>query len=126
MFALLEHDPAPAATPPDSQAAHWDLLIELPDRERLATWRLAANPLTSPDEIDAARIADHRRVYLEYEGEISGGRGRVRRLDRGSAEVHRCAEHELLVTLSGTHLHGTYEIARGLSQCYLWRRVSPP
>ncbi len=30
------------------------------------------------------RLADHRRRYLDYEGSLSGGRGRVRRVDVGS------------------------------------------
>jgi hypothetical protein len=40
-----------------------------------------------PDElIEMQRIADHRSLYLDYEGPISGDRGVVRRLDRGTIE----------------------------------------
>lgn len=34
-------------------------------------------------DFEALRIADHRWLYLSYEGEIAGGRGRVERVARG-------------------------------------------
>ncbi len=34
--------------------------------------------------VNAERIADHRPAYLDYEGPISGDRGSVRLLSRGS------------------------------------------
>ena len=33
------------------------------------------------------RIRDHRRLYLDYEGEITGGRGYVTRVAGGDCEV---------------------------------------
>lgn len=85
-FVLLEHetDGRGAAAPGD---VHWDLMLELERGALLATWRLARNPLETTAPIEAQRIGDHRRVYLDYEGELSGGRGRVRRLDRGELAV---------------------------------------
>lgn len=35
----------------------------------------------------AERLADHRREYLTYEGPVSGGRGRVRRVAEGVCGV---------------------------------------
>ncbi|MFG0274286.1 MAG: hypothetical protein ACF8QF_04435 [Phycisphaerales bacterium] len=35
----------------------------------------------------AQRRADHRSEYLTYEGEISGGRGRVERIDAGVCRI---------------------------------------
>ena len=76
MFALLEHDTSmAAAVTPAERGRHWDLLVEVPGCERLPTWRLERNPLVDAGEISAQRIGDHRRRYLEYEGEISGGAG---------------------------------------------------
>ena len=113
MFVLLEHDArAPAergrAAGPDE--VHWDLLIELPGQERLATWRLLDNPIGGPAEIGAERIGDHRRTYLEYEGEISGGRGGVRRLDRGMSTLVGRAGDVFVIELAGAHLRGRFEI----------------
>lgn len=42
--------------------------------------------LGMPGECRAERIADHRRIYLEYEGPLSGGRGEVSRVARGAFE----------------------------------------
>ena len=39
------------------------------------------------DRFEAEPIGDHRPVYLDYEGPVSGGRGRVRREASGVAEV---------------------------------------
>ena len=111
MFVLLEHDattpsePAPAA--PD---VHWDLMIEVPGRERLLTWRLAGNPVTKRGAIAAERLADHRRLYLDHEGEISRGRGRVRRLDRGPATIEWLDADTLIVVLTGHIVRGRFEI----------------
>lgn len=78
LFALLEHETA--------DGVHWDLLVEQPGASLLATWRLARNPLEHTGLIAGERIADHRRLYLDYEGPVSGDRGTVRRLARGNVE----------------------------------------
>ncbi len=106
MFVVLEHDSADGSR-------HWDLLVEVPGAELLATWQLARNPLDTNDEIPATRIRDHRRLYLDYEGEISDGRGIVRRLDRGPASIDRSAGERINLVLAGTELQGRFEIAPG-------------
>lgn len=65
---------------------HWDLMLEVPGRERLRTIQLSAWPLAMGESCAAKSLEPHRRVYLEYEGEVSGGRGSVRRVDRGTWE----------------------------------------
>jgi hypothetical protein len=62
-------------------------MIEQAGALRLDTWRLAGNPLHGSATLPAERIADHRRAYLEFEGELGGGRGRVRRVARGTVRV---------------------------------------
>jgi hypothetical protein len=79
----------------------------------LPTWQLAENPLQAAGEIPAQPIGDHRRLYLDYEGEITGGRGSVRRLERGPATIQRLEGDELVVVLEGRHLRGRFEITRG-------------
>ncbi|MFO0838437.1 MAG: hypothetical protein U1D55_07895 [Phycisphaerae bacterium] len=94
-FVLLEHDTrANAASPPDPASVHWDLMIELAPGAALATWRLSRDPSLSDELIPAERIADHRRDYLEYQGPISGGRGRVRRIDEGHVEFAYLNPHD--------------------------------
>lgn len=108
MFALLEHTTA--------AGRHWDLLVEVAGCERLPTWRLAACPLDAEAAgrpIAAERIADHRPLYLDFEGELSGGRGRVRRLDRGPAAVERLDGNELIVSLEGAILRGRFAVTAG-------------
>ena len=51
----------------------------------LQTWATETLPsLDEEFEVDAVPLADHRPAYLEYEGEISGGRGEVRRITDGN------------------------------------------
>jgi hypothetical protein len=75
-FAVLRHDVKPGEV-------HWDLLVEGAPDGKLFTWRLAA-PLPARGRVAAERSFDHRALYLEYEGEISGGRGTVKREAAGS------------------------------------------
>lgn len=126
MFVVLEHDTTRAAgLPPDQRGLHWDLLIEVPGGERLPTWRLARNPLDAADETPAQRLADHRRFYLDHEGEVAGDRGTVRRLDRGSATVEHCTEDRVVMVLAGEHLRGRFEIVREAAGTAVFRRVRP-
>lgn len=115
MFVLLEHT--------TDGAVHWDLLVETPDSDRLAAWRLLACPLTTETDIRAEPIPPHRRAYLDYEGEISGGRGRVRRLDRGAAELLSAGTQGWRIRLHGMHLAGTFEIT--FSDDARFRRCRP-
>jgi hypothetical protein len=62
---------------------HWDLMLEA--GPVLWTWRLA-DPPDRADRLPASaqHLGDHRIEYLQYEGEVSGGRGTVAIHDRGS------------------------------------------
>jgi hypothetical protein len=112
-FVLLEHDTrADAAAEPPPGAVHWDLMLELECGAPLATWRLARNPLSTSGPIAAERIGDHRRAYLDYEGELSGGRGRVRRIDRGELVVRGAGPVEIHVELAGAALHGRFALRK--------------
>lgn len=83
-FVVLKH------RMPDG-SEHFDWMLELgesrsPDDRTLLTFRTDGVP-TEDESFDAERIGDHRALYLAYEGEIDGGRGRVTRLVAGRAEV---------------------------------------
>ena len=55
-------------------------------RDPLVTFRVPqrVDELHAGQRLEAVRIADHRPAYLTYEGPISGDRGTVRRLARGT------------------------------------------
>jgi len=97
-FVIQEHHTDPL---------HWDLMLE---REGvLRTWSLAAPPPEGPFEIDALQHFDHRILYLEYEGAVSGNRGRVRIWDRGYFEAS-WGEKRILLSLSGMRLTGAFDL----------------
>lgn len=89
---LLRHDL------PDG-SSHLDWLIERPgctDEHRLIAFRLTEPPdCSASSEFLGTRLPDHRAHYLEYEGTISGDRGRVTRVAAGQARIER-DEAELL------------------------------
>ena len=88
-FAILTHD---------SPFFHWDLLLEAGDVAW--TWRLLDEP--GPDRtVRVERIGDHRLLYLDYEGPVSGGRGQVARWDAGTYRIVHETGDELTVCLSG-------------------------
>ena len=73
-YVILAHDwPTP----------HFDLFLEA--NGVLKSWRLLAEP-TPGVTVPATPTADHRVVYLDYEGPVSGGRGTVARVAAGEYE----------------------------------------
>lgn len=79
-WVLLRHTP-------DVGPAHLDLMLEAEGDEehRLVTFRLPLQATIAAGQVIAGqRLADHRAMYLDFEGEISGGRGRVARTARGT------------------------------------------
>lgn len=78
-FAVLRHEGV--AEP------HFDLLFEIFPGSVLAAWRSACWPIDSP--IPLTRLDDHRRIYLDYQGPISGNRGWVRRVAAGTCRLRQ-------------------------------------
>jgi len=93
-FVVLTHD---------YPVLHWDLMLE--KKAALRTWRLAHEP-DGPGPIDAEELPDHRLAYLDYEGAVSGGRGTVRRFDRGEFMVVEETAARVVVELEGKLLRG--------------------
>jgi hypothetical protein len=99
-FVLLEHD---------HPCLHWDLMLE--SGEVLRTWRLTAPP--RPGEVvNAVRVFDHRLLYLDYEGPISGGRGHVVRWTSGTYDGVVQAEDRLTVYLKSDRLRGELRLEK--------------
>ena len=88
-YVLLTHDhPFP----------HWDLLLET--GEVCRAWRLLEEPGCNR-EIAAEPLPDHRRLYLDYEGPVSGNRGSVERWDSGTYSTVSESAAALVVRLNG-------------------------
>ncbi len=76
-YVILRH-----SMPPDgARSSHYDLMLE--GDGTLRTWALDSLP-TGDAEIAAEALPDHRIAYLDYEGPVSGNRGRVERIERGT------------------------------------------
>lgn len=101
-FALLEHR---------RDGVHYDFLLETEPGGLLRTWAIDAEVVAGKD-LPARALADHRAVYLDYEGEVSGGRGTVRRLDGGEFEVIEWAGDRVRVRLAGAQLVGEVEVRK--------------
>jgi hypothetical protein len=97
-FAILEHR---------WEGVHWDFLVE--DGPTLRTWAID-EPIVAGVDLPARPLAAHRPIYLDYEGEISGGRGTVRRLDSGTTEVIEWGEDRVRLVLRGSQLVGPVEL----------------
>ena len=95
-FTVSEHATAPL---------HWDLFLERDGV--LKTWSLASPPGPGAFSIEALQHFDHRLAYLDFEGEVSGGRGVVKRLDTGTYEAE-WGEARIELRLAGALLAGTF------------------
>ncbi|MHC5537239.1 DNA polymerase ligase N-terminal domain-containing protein [Singulisphaera rosea] len=99
-FVVLEHR---------WSGVHWDLMLE--DGETLRTWAIDS-PIVPGVDLPARSLPAHRRVYLDYEGEISGGRGDVRRVAQGTyTTLFECTDR-LRIQLDGDQLAGPAEVRR--------------
>lgn len=98
-WAILRHDVP-------GEGWHLDLLLARPDADSLVTFRVVDPAATDllrdvrPWASTVARLPDHRLVYLDYEGAISGGRGSVSRLASGALEWLCSADGSLRVRLN--------------------------
>jgi hypothetical protein len=93
-FAILEHH---------WNGIHWDFLVE--DGPSLRTWTID-EPLIAGHELAARALAPHRWIYLDYEGEISGGRGWVKRWDSGTCEVLDWEDSLVRLRVAGSQIAG--------------------
>jgi hypothetical protein len=99
-FVILEHD---------HPLLHWDFMLEAGNV--LRTWRLEALPAPGRT-VRAEALGDHRKLYLDYEGPVSGNRGHVTRWDAGDFTWHLDEGDRLAVILHGQRCRGTAMLAR--------------
>ena len=100
-FVLLEHQ---------WNGIHYDFMLEIGGA--LRTWSLGT-PISPGVDIAARELPDHRLAYLDYEGPISGDRGVVRRLDRGTFATRTWEFDRIEVELDGDQLNGPLRLTRG-------------
>ena len=112
-FVILFHEMPAGAT----RASHWDFMVE--QNGVLMTWALEREPRAN-EIIEATRLPDHRLAYLDYEGEVSAGRGNVTRYERGEyCLAHNDPDH-LLLTLCSQKLIGRVTLDRD-ADSHRWR-----
>lgn len=97
-FVILEHD---------HPLLHWDLMLE--SGTVLRTWRLAAPPCRG-QAVAAVAVFDHRLLYLDYEGPVHGGRGRVVRWEHGTFTGQVGDKERIVVPLTGQRLRGVLRL----------------
>ena len=100
-YVILQHETA--------GGVHFDLMLELGAAMR--TWSLSQAPANGV-EIHAKALPDHRLAYLDYEGPVSGNRGSVARWDRGTYQIERQSDSDLVLQLDGEELKGRASLAK--------------
>lgn len=75
----------------------------------LMTWSIPPQCLGESFACSATRLPDHRKEYLDYEGEVSDNRGMVSRVDAG---VYEQLSAETF-TLRGTRFIGRMTVENG-------------
>ena len=53
-------------------------------------------------------MPDHRRIYLDYEGKISRGRGIIKIVDKGDYDVIKWTKKTMLIRFKGKRIKGKY------------------
>lgn len=115
-WVLLKHDM------PDG-TWHYDWMLQRPGsgmNEPLITFRVNERP-DDPRvwEMAAERLPDHRAAYLEYEGEVTGGRGRVRRIAQGACLVMQDDGNEFRVHMLDAPARQWIGIVRGAGSYHM-------
>ena len=91
---------------------HFDLMIETGD-DLLLTWRIMPSDLDillMSNEIQAVRIQDHEKYFLDYEGSLSTGNGSIVLFDQGNSKILKRRNNTLNVLLSGQVFIGSIQL----------------
>ena len=108
-FVILEHH---------HLGVHWDFMLDT--GTALRTWRLELPPQINCD-IAATALPDHRRMYLDYEGEVSGGRGHVVRWDAGEFDWMADQADLITILIRGTRTRGRVHLTRSEPESWTFR-----
>ncbi len=83
----------------DPASGLWTARVGLPSR----SWRRA-------EKFDLMELPAHRRVYLSYQGPISGNRGSVIRVDQGSVVIRLWRDSLMLLDVHMQSFDGQIEL----------------
>jgi hypothetical protein len=91
-------------------SSHYDWMIQRPGNGQLITFRIGERiDRGTPHHFGGKRLPDHRPDYLQYEGEVSGNRGRVTRLSEGVMEIETDAHGHFRVSGSLGDTRGAFD-----------------
>ena len=117
-FVVLHHETPPGYPRP----SHYDLMLECGELQSggaLRTWALPGLPEVET-EIVAEELAPHRLAYLDYEGEVSGDRGKVTRVVAGEYVTLEETANLLRIKIAGQNLAGEMLLVRASQEARSW------
>src|SRR5215218_11063170 len=118
-FVIQEHH---------ARRLHWDLRLE--HEGTLASWAVPKGIPADPKRNNlAVRTEDHPLEYLDFHGDIPEGEygaGTMRIWDRGTYELHKFRDDEVMVTFHGERLEGKYVLFRTGGKNWMIHRMDPP
>jgi len=111
-----------------ARSLHWDLRLE--HEGTLASWAVPKGIPPDPRRNNlAVRTEDHPLEYLDFHGEIPAGEygaGTMKIWDRGTYELHKWRDKEVMVTLHGERVRGRYVLFRTDGDNWMIHRMDPP
>lgn len=118
-FVVQEHS---------ARAMHWDLRLE--HEGTLASWAVPKGIPVDPKKNGlAVRTEDHPLEYLDFHGEIPAGNygaGTMKIFDRGTFDVHKWRDKEVMVTFHGERVRGKYVLFKTGGRNWMIHRMDPP
>lgn len=81
--------------------SHWDLLLEQPTGfgEKLLAFAAPTPPEEWGHTVVVEQLPEHRLVYLDYQGPVSGNRGSVSRVLDGTIQWQECSATSLIAAV---------------------------
>jgi bifunctional non-homologous end joining protein LigD len=111
-----------------ARSLHWDLRLE--HDGTLASWAVPKGIPPDPRRNHlAVRTEDHPLEYLDFHGVIPEGEygaGSMKIWDRGTYELHKFRDDEVMITFHGERLHGRYVLFRTGGKNWMIHRMDPP
>jgi len=118
-FVVQEHS---------ARSMHWDLRLE--HEGTLASWAVPRGIPPDPKKNHlAVRTEDHPLEYLEFHGDIPEGEygaGTMRIYDRGTYELEKWRDSEVMVVFHGERVRGRYVLFRTDEKNWMIHRMDPP